>query len=139
MSQPVTPNLRRRAETLIEAINTRDFEGIAGMRWLDPEFEFRSALSATEGEFHVGAAGLREWKESMDSVWANFRVEMVDLRELNDGRAVVIYRATGEGRGSGVPLDTRTGQVWTFRDGKLWRNQSYLDPREALEAVGLSE
>ncbi len=74
-----------------------------------------------------------------DSVWANFRVEIVELRELDDGRAVVIYRVTGEGRGSGVPLDTRTGQVWTFRDGKLWRNQSYTDPQEALGAVGLSE
>jgi hypothetical protein len=29
--------------------------------------------------------------------------------------------------------------IWTFRDGKPARGQVYLDQRDALEAVGLSE
>jgi ketosteroid isomerase-like protein len=31
------------------------------------------------------------------------------------------------------------GATYRFRDGKIWRMHSYLDPREALEAAGLSE
>ena len=52
---------------------------------------------------------------------------------------LVVYQATGRARASGMPLHTQTAQVWTFRNGKLWHNQSYTDPREALEAAGLEE
>lgn len=131
--------LREQAESLVEALNARDFEAIARMPWLEPDFEFHSALSAIEGRHHLGASGLRDWAKDMDAVWLDFRVQITDLRELEDGRVVVIYRATGRGRGSGMPLDTQTAQIWSFRDGKLWHNQSFTDPAEALEAVGLRE
>jgi hypothetical protein len=38
-----------------------------------------------------------------------------------------------------VPLDDLLGQVWTWRDDKVWRIVTYTDPRDALEAAGLSE
>jgi cation transport regulator ChaC len=31
------------------------------------------------------------------------------------------------------------GVAYRFRQGKLWRMRAYLDPREALKAVGLAE
>ena len=139
MSRESVEMLREHAEALVRAINARDFEAIARLPLLHPEFEFHSALSAAEGRYHVGVAGLREWAQSMDSVWAEFRIELADLRELEDGRVLVIFRATGRARGSGMPLHTQTAQVWTWRDGKLGHIQSYTDPREALEAVGLRE
>ena len=46
---------------------------------------------------------------------------------------------SGKGKASGVPVDQRIGVAYRFRNGKLWRMRSYLDPAEALEAVGLSE
>ena len=126
---------------MVATINRRDFEALAKLAIIDPvEGEFVSALSTAEGSrAYVGIAGMREWAEDVDSVWADFRIEVEDVREINDGRVLVLYRATGMARTSGVPLDTRTGQVWTFRNGKIWRNESYSDPSEALEAVGLSE
>ena len=133
------PVVRQQAETLLSAINARDFDAVARTPWLDPEFEFHSALSATEGRHHVGAPGLREWAAEMDSVWADFRIELTDWREVPDGRILVLYRVRGRARGSGIPLDARTAQVWTLRDGRLWHNQSFADPAEAFEAVGLRE
>jgi len=64
---------------------------------------------------------------------------IVDFRAVSQHEFVVAYHVTGRARGSGVPLDTRTGQVWSVRDGKVWRNVAYTDPREAFEAVGLRE
>ena len=58
---------------------------------------------------------------------------------MSDTQAVVITRATGRATSSGVPLDTLTGNVLTWGYGKGWRMRAYLDRREALEAVGLSE
>ena len=140
MSQENVPSLRGQADKLIEALNRRDFDAIAALPIYDPDFQFASTLLATEGrDAYVGTSGLREWAEAVDSVWDDFRIEIDDLREVDGERAVVIYRVTGTARGSGVPLDTRTGQVWTIQDGKVSRNDSYSDPREALEAVGLRE
>ena len=38
---------------------------------------------------------------------------------------------------TGVPLEMRWGQVWTFRGEQLIRTENYADPAEALEAAGL--
>jgi ketosteroid isomerase-like protein len=131
--------MRAEAEAIVQAINARDFDALAAMPSFDPDFEFRSALSAAEGQTHFGLDGLRDWAESMDSVWKNLQIAIVDFRKVSEDTAVVIYRATGEARASRFPLDTQTGQVWSYRNGKVWRNVSYTDPKEALEAVGLRE
>jgi hypothetical protein len=38
-----------------------------------------------------------------------------------------------------VPVDARLTQIWTWRNGKMWRNEVFTDPREALKAAGLAE
>ena len=58
---------------------------------------------------------------------------------MDDKRVVVVLRLVGKAKASGVPLDTRLGQVWTWRDGKVWRIATYTDPRDAFEAVRLPE
>jgi hypothetical protein len=64
--------------------------------------------------------------------------EIEEARELGE---LVVTRTwvTGRGRGSGLVLDMRIGQIWTFRGGKVIRYESRPSWEEALEAVGLSE
>jgi ketosteroid isomerase-like protein len=38
-----------------------------------------------------------------------------------------------------MPLDTQIAFVWTVQDGKLVRNEVFMDRRETLEAAGLRE
>jgi len=52
---------------------------------------------------------------------------------------VVLYRAVGRGKGSGIDLETRFGHVWTVREGRAVRWEILRTPAEALEAVGLRE
>ena len=49
----------------------------------------------------------------------------------------MILRATGRAKASGVPLDSLSGNVLTWRDERGWEMVAYTDPREAFEAVGL--
>jgi hypothetical protein len=63
---------------------------------------------------------------------------MVDYREVGESQAVAVIRATGRARASGVPLETRTGNVLMRRHGKGWLMEAYSDPRQALQAVGLA-
>jgi len=139
MSQENRPqDGRKRLETMLDALNARDFEALAEL--LDPAMEFRSVVGAAEGEaVYRGIDGLRKWAEEVDAVWEDWHQEVVDYREVGESRAVAVIRATGRARGSGVPLDTCTGNVLTRRHGKGLRNEAYSDPREALEAVGLPE
>jgi ketosteroid isomerase-like protein len=56
-----------------------------------------------------------------------------------------IYRAvergdySARGKASGLEVDRLSGWVATFRDGRVLRFEIFLDPVEALEAVGLRE
>jgi ketosteroid isomerase-like protein len=129
---------RKQLEATLAALNARDFDSLTEL--LDPAVEFRSILGAAEGEAaYRGIDGLRKWAEEVDAVWEDWHQEVVDYREVGESQAVAVFRATGRARGSGVPLDTCTGNVLTWRHGKGWRNEAYSDPREALEAVGLRE
>ena len=129
---------RKQFEVILDALNARDFESLTEL--LDPGFEFRSILGATEGEAaYTGIDGLRKWAEEVDAIWEDWHQEVVDYREVGESQAVAVIRATGRARASGVPLDSCTGNVLTRRDGKGWRNEAYSDPREAFKAAGLTE
>jgi hypothetical protein len=106
---------------------------------LDPEVEFRSALSVLEGGIHRGIEGMREWAAGLDSIWRDFRLEIIDFRRVGEDRCLLLYRNVGTARGSGIPIDMRTGQIWTWRHGRPWRNVSYTDPHEALRDAGLED
>jgi ketosteroid isomerase-like protein len=123
---------------VMDAVNARDFDALSRIP-LDPAFEFRSLIAAAEGGIYVGLDGLRQWAKAVDDVWRDFRAEPVQYSDAGEDRAVVIFHVTGRAKGSGIPLDDRNGQVWTWRRGKLWRNDAYPDPDEALEAAGLLE
>lgn len=49
-----------------------------------------------------------------------------------------MFQIAGTGQASGIPVKQAVGLAYSFRDGKLWRMRSYLDPEQALEAVGLA-
>jgi len=139
MSQEDRPqDARRQLEALMDALNARDFE--SRTEFVDPAVSFRSVLGATEGEAeYTGIDGYRKWAEKVDAVFEDWHQEVGDFREVGDSQAVAVLHTTGRARGSGAPLATRTGNVLTWRHGKVWRNEAYSDPREALEAVGLRE
>ncbi len=118
-----------------DAINQRDVETLREI--LHPHGEFRSALARAEGGVYRGVEGMRQYFGDVVAVWEDFRIELEDVREAGD-QLVVVWRATGTSR-AGVPLDQVIAQVWTWREGRLWRNESFTDVGEALEAAGLRE
>lgn len=129
---------RETTQAVVETINSRDFEAVAELPW-HPGLEFHSVVGGSEGDVYHGLQGLRQWAATVDETWEGFHLELLDFHEVDDDRAVVVLRLTGRARSSGAPLDARVGQVWTWRNGRLWRNVAYSDVRQALEAAGLAE
>jgi ketosteroid isomerase-like protein len=56
---------------------------------------------------------------------------------LSGDRVMITGRMSGEGRGSGVPVEAEEWHVWTLRDGRIVHLQMFLDEEEARAAAGL--
>ena len=60
--------------------------------------------------------------------------------DAGDDQVLVFSREGGRGRGSGAEVMTQpTAHLWTIRNGRAVRMQSYWERTEALEAAGLTE
>ena len=124
---------------MVDALNARDFDRIGSFDFFDNEAsEFNSAISHAEGETFIGLDGLRAWARAVDDVWEGYRIHLVRIERADDLRAVAELRNTGTARGSGIPLNIYTAQIWHFdADGLFIRNNSYTDVREGFAAAGV--
>ena len=90
-----------------------------------------------EATVYRGHEGVRELVRDIDEAFAE-AVEIVEIRDLGD-RVLAIGRLRARGKASGADTESPIGFLADFRNAKLTRVLSYLDPKEALEAAGLSE
>lgn len=65
-------------------------------------------------------------------------VEIVDARELPDGRVVLALQRTSPHEGE-TELPPPHGQLLTFRSGKVAEMLVYPTPEDALQAAGLTD
>ena len=122
----------------LEAWNRGDLEAM--LEALDPEVEMTPVIAQlVEGGDVVyrGIPGARRFWEDWRIGW-NFQFGDLDLRDAGD-TVVMITQVSVTSAASGLDLDTPMAALCEFRNGRLIRMTSYLDPAEALEAVGLQE
>ena len=123
----------------LEAGNRGDVETL--LQELDPAVEWHSALHALLGGEQTvfrGHDGVREMLRDLNEAFGEIRIEMSEIRDLGD-RLVAIGRNRARGRGSGAETETPLALVTEVKNGKTISVRGYLDPKQALEAVGLSE
>jgi ketosteroid isomerase-like protein len=122
-----------------EAFNRRDLRALAELSHED--MEFVSVLSAVEagGATYRGSEAFASYFADMDQTWGDWRAEGFRVFDADDDRVAAVLRLVGKGKHSGAPIEREVGLAFRFRQRKLWRLRSYLDPAEALKAVGLSE
>jgi ketosteroid isomerase-like protein len=99
----------------------------------------RGGVGVAGLEDGVGRAGyvdfMRRWTEDFD----DYGVEPEEIIDADNNRVVVITRQYGTGKGSGMPVEIRTGAVLTLEAGCITRVDLFLEPNDALKAVGLRE
>jgi ketosteroid isomerase-like protein len=122
-----------------DAINRRDAEAL--LTELHPEVEWHSAILMAMGgkqTVYRGHEGVREWLADLYETLAEFSAEYPEIRDLGN-QAVAIGVVRGRGTASEVEIESPHGTVVEFENGKAICVRTYLDPKEALEAVGLEE
>ena len=75
-----------------------------------------------------------EWTDAWDD-WEFAPEDYIDAGEY----VVVIVNQRGRSKATGIPVDMRFAQVWSFREGHAVRMQMYASVEEALEAAGLEK
>jgi ketosteroid isomerase-like protein len=105
---------------------------------LAPNFEFETPFSSVSGAPYRGHAGLREWLRELDEQFSEWENRVDDIREVGDS-VIIIGSLHVRGRVSGLEFDQPATWVGHFgTDHRLTRARIYLDPAEALKAVGLA-
>jgi ketosteroid isomerase-like protein len=87
-------------------------------------------------ESYYGHAGFLKYAEGWLEPWDEYRVIPEEFIDGGDC-VVVLYRAVGRGKGSGITVERRNAHLWTVRDRKAVRLEIFPEPAEALEAAGL--
>ena len=131
MSEENVEQLRR----VVEAFNRRDGAGFDGL--LTSDAEIVPVRAALEGTTYRGNDAGSQYCAAVEETWESLRWEVEEIREVGDS-AVALGRIHGNGRDSGVAIDTSAGWVARFQDGLIAAFRTYTNRDEALEAVGLS-
>ena len=121
------------AETVrrgVDAFNRGDIDGM--LEVMHPDVTLVPVRALLEGGEYHGHDGVRRYFSDMEEDWASRRIEIDEIRDLDDGVLVLgTFALTGR---SGN--EVRYPLAWhsQYRDGKLWRMQAYSDRDAALRA-----
>jgi ketosteroid isomerase-like protein len=103
---------------------------------MDPEVEWNVFRFAPVAEYR-GQAGVRRWLAELSELFDGLRIEPEEFVDGGD-KVVVVSTMRGRGRGSGAETEQALVSLWTFRDGKVVRHDSFTERGEALRAAGLT-
>jgi ketosteroid isomerase-like protein len=123
----------------LEAGNRGDVETLQEV--LDPEVAWHSALHALmggEATVYRGHDGVRELFRDLNEAFGEMHIEISEIRDLGE-RLVAIGRTRVRGKASGADVESPIAFVTEVKNGKTISIRGYLDPKEALQAAGLSE
>jgi ketosteroid isomerase-like protein len=115
-----------------------DFSSAA---WADPEIEFVLADGPDPGTSIGLDVMAKRWRERIHP-WQGLIVTADELRELDDGRVLVLLRQSGRGKTSGLDvgqMPTKNATLFQVRDGKVVRLVVYWDCDRAFADLGLEQ
>jgi ketosteroid isomerase-like protein len=115
---------REFVEQVYAAINARDRAAIRALTGSDFVF-------ATTVEAYRGPEALLEWMDEGDDAFDDFTVDLLEVEQLGN-QVVVSMRQRGRGKASGAEVEDQITHVWTLRDGRGTRLQSFADHEDAV-------
>jgi ketosteroid isomerase-like protein len=89
-----------------------------------------------EQSTYIGVDGAREFLRTWTEAWDDWGLELESLHNAGE-QVVAIVHQRGRSKATGVAVEMRFAQLYTFRDGKQTRMEMYGDPAEAMRAAGL--
>ena len=109
--------------------------------FVDPEIAWQGPREFPGlAETVYGYEGIARYGDKIAEALDDYRMVPERFIDAPGDRVLVFSREGGRGKGSGAEVQTHlTAHLWTLKDGRAVRMQSYWERAEALEAVGLPE
>jgi ketosteroid isomerase-like protein len=124
-------------ERVADAWNRGDFEAMLDLIVADFEWDCRPSHIPGLSELYRGHDGyldfVRSWRETLGPT----QIEVLEARELDDGRFYTLIRQTATGPRSGVEVELEYVQLSEFEGTKVSRSAVYGDRQEGRAAAGL--
>jgi len=121
----------------VEAANRSDKDAFVAL--LHPEVEWHTVLPMVGGDaVYRGIEGVRGLLDELWEVLARTEFEFPDIRDLGD-HLIAIGHIRVTGGASGAAIDSPFAFVIEFRGSRPYLIRSFIEPNQALEAVGLEE
>jgi len=121
-----------------EAVRRRDYDTVAAV--MDPDAEWQNTASFPGPRVVHGASAIAHFLEDMFASYGGSGGSRMEIEKVTEGDDVVVTLARGTWRsGGGVPLETRWGQIFELRDGRIVRVEVHGDHARALRIAGLSD
>jgi ketosteroid isomerase-like protein len=116
-----------------DAFNDRGWDGV--IEFVHPEIEFQEPPEQPGATVFHGIDEVRAGWARWADTWTEQESEAQGIELLPDGRILVFTRERMLGR-DGLRVETDSGQLFTFRDGKIVRWQVFWDLDNARAAAG---
>jgi uncharacterized protein len=115
-----------------EALNRGDTE--AALEVLEPGAEWCEHSTLPEAGTYHGRDAIKRFLERFLESWHEFRQE-VERIVVDGDRVALLLHSFAVGKGSGVEVESRYAHVWTMRNGRAVRVDTYDDLTAALESI----
>jgi ketosteroid isomerase-like protein len=106
--------------------------------WASPgiEYEYVGGPEPRSGTRLAGpASALRDWL----GAWNDWRIEVVEFRDIDREHVFVTVKNLGSGKTSRLKVESRGANLFRLCDGKVTRLVSYWDRDDAPADLGLAE
>jgi ketosteroid isomerase-like protein len=110
----------------------------AALTFFDPGAVFEEPPEQPSPTVVEGRDAAIEIFRQFDEAWEEHRSEPEEIRVIDDDRVLLLSVEHFRGRDE-IEISQPGGSIFTLRDGKIVRLQSFWERETALEAAGLRE
>jgi ketosteroid isomerase-like protein len=121
----------------IEAFNKAGLGSAEAAAYLDEAIVFEEPPEQPAPRVARGRDAAIEMFSQFDEAWKEHRSDAEEIRELDDGRVLLLSIEHFRGR-DGIVVDQPCGTIFTLTDGRIVRMQSFWERKNAFEAAGPS-
>jgi ketosteroid isomerase-like protein len=121
---------------LIAALNAREIDRY--LACCTEDVVLRTPLAEIGGVYE-GADGIRRFLVDVEDAVPDFRIDIERVESVGPSQVLAFVRLRSTGRASGISIDAESTNVYDFAAGRIKLTRIFLDPEQALKAMGLAE
>jgi ketosteroid isomerase-like protein len=120
--ESTTPDLVERGQRLVDAINARDFDAVAGFYAPDAVYE-----SVGMGATFEGVAAIRAYLEDLIEAFEGYTAQIEEGVDLGAGIGLAVINQQGRPLGSSSEVRMRYAALGVWVEGSIVRHTMYTD------------